>query len=183
MDEALYFEPNSDQQQDLHDAVVDAVTALADRISVAYSGLDPDDLRWSSAMSTPAWQLTMLRALREVEPLAQTLGERWARTAGVLGATYTQLGSAAGISRQAATKRWPGAVPVADPQPITIEVAGGTARVFYDQASAAWSWAGEAGNGHCREAPDDATYTSSAESAAAAGAWLAVNTTAEEPNR
>lgn len=115
----VYRDPTPDQLQDLHDSVVDAVTTLTDAISVPYGGLPESDPRWGVCMNTPEWQMAMLRALRELEPLTARLGERVARTAGVLGATYTQLGDASGITRQAATKRWPGAVPPGTPHPST----------------------------------------------------------------
>ncbi|MFZ4280957.1 hypothetical protein [Streptomyces rhizosphaericola] len=180
----VYREPTPDQLQDLHDAVVDAVTALADGISIPHGGLL--DVAPNLApgmthpMSTVEWQLAMLRALREVDPLSQVLGERWARTAGVMGATYTQLGDAAGITRQAATKRWPGAVPPKDASPVDIETAGGTARVFYDQQSGTWAWIGQAANGTSAESEDDAGHGTSEAAAAAVGAFLASNTITDE---
>ncbi|MFJ2008465.1 hypothetical protein [Streptomyces chartreusis] len=177
----VYREPTPDQLQDLHDAVVDALTALADGISIPHGGrldVDPDPASgMTHPMNTAEWQLAMLRALREVDPLAQVLGERWARTAGIMGATYTQLGDAAGITRQAATKRWPGAVPPKDASPVDIETAGGTARVFYDQASGTWAWIGQAANGTSAESEDDARHSTSEAAAAEAGAFLASNTT------
>jgi hypothetical protein len=175
----VYRDPTKDQLQVLHDAVVDAVTALADGISLPYGGLPKDDPRWATCFNTPEWQLAMLRALRDVEPLTQQLGERWARTAGVLGATYTQLGDAAGITRQAATKRWPGAVPPKDAGPVDIEAAGGTARIFYDPESGTWAWIAQSANGANAESEDDAGHTTSEAAAAAAGVFLAANTTKE----
>ncbi|MFI8992182.1 hypothetical protein ACIG63_45855 [Streptomyces antimycoticus] len=172
----VYRDPTPDQLQDLHDAVVDAVTTLADGISVPYGGLSSGDPRWATSMNTAEWQLAMLRAGREIEPLGQQLGERWARTAGILGATYTQLGDAAGITRQAATKRWPGAVPPKDASPVDIETAGGTGRVFYDQASGTWAWIAQGANGASAESDDDAGHVTSEAAAAAAGAFLAANT-------
>lgn len=175
----VYRDPTPDQLQDLHDAVVEVVTALADGISVPYGGLSKEDPRWATC--TPEWQLAMLRALREVQPLNQVLGERCARTAGIMGATYTQLAGAAGISRQAATKRWPGAVPPADPSPVEIETAGGTGRIFYDQESGTWAWIAQGANGTSAES-DDAGHPTSEAAAADAGAFLAANTT-EEPTQ
>ncbi|MDX3232492.1 hypothetical protein [Streptomyces sp. ME19-01-6] len=177
----VYRDPTPDQLQDLHDAVVDAVTTLADKISVPYGGLAEDDPRWATCMSTPEWQLAMLRALRELEPLMPQLGERWARTAGILGASYTQLAAAAGISRQAATKRWPGAVPPKDAAPVDIETAGGTGRVIYDQENRNWAWTARGANGASAKS-DDAGHATSEAAAAEAGAFLAANATAEETN-
>ncbi|MGW4623442.1 hypothetical protein [Streptomyces sp. NPDC004592] len=178
----LYRDPTPDELQNLHDVVVDAVTALTDRISVPYGGLPEEDPRWATCMNTPEWQLAMLRALRELEPLTQQLGERWARTAGILGATYTQLGDAVGITRQAATKRWPGAVPPKDASPVDIETAGGTGRVFYDQESGSWAWNAQGGNGSSAASDDDAGHTTSEAAAAEAGAFLAASST-KETNR
>ncbi|MGW2426056.1 hypothetical protein ACWC0C_43770 [Streptomyces sp. NPDC001709] len=172
----VYRDPTPDQLQDLHDAVVDAVTTLADGISIPYGGLSKGDPRWGKCLNTPEWQLAMLRALREVEPLAQELGERWARTAGIMGATYTQLGDAAGITRQAATKRWPGAVPPKDASPVEIKTAGGTGRVFYDQQSGTWAWIAQGANGTSAESENDAGHLTSEAAAAEAGAFLAAST-------
>ncbi|MEU9530375.1 hypothetical protein AB0D58_34060 [Streptomyces sp. NPDC048210] len=118
----------------------------------------------------------MLRALRELEPLAQTLGEGWARTAGIMGATYTQLGAAAGITRQAATKRWPGAVPPRDTAPVDIETSGGSGRISYDPEHGTWTWSARSANGTHGESPDDGRYLTSEAAAAEAGAFLAANT-------
>ncbi|WP_405895178.1 hypothetical protein OG612_44870 (plasmid) [Streptomyces sp. NBC_01527] len=176
----VYRDPTPNHLQDLHDAVVDALTSLTDKISVPYGGLSKEDPRWATCLNTPEWQLAMLRALREVDPLIQQLGERWARTAGILGATYTQLGTAVGISRQAAAKRWPGAVPPSDPGPVDIEIAGGTGRVFYDPESGTWAWIAQGANGAGAESDDDAAHTSSEAAAAAAGAFLAANANIKE---
>lgn len=166
--------------------MVDAVTALADGISIPHGGrldVDPDPATgMTHPMNTPEWQLAMLRALREVDPLALQIGERSARTAGIMGATYTQLGDAAGITRQAATKRWPGAVPPKDAAPVDIETAGGTGRVFYDQESGTWAWFAQGANGTSAESEDDAGHGTSEAAAAAVGAFLAANTTTEETN-
>lgn len=168
----------------LHDAVVDAVTTLADGISVAYGVLSKPTPVGGRCFHTPEWQLAMLQALWEVDPLTQVLGERWARTAGSMGATHSQLGEAAGITRQAATKRWPGAVPPKDASPIDIETAGGTARVFYDQVSGTWAWIAQAANGASAESKCDAGHGTSEAAAAEAGAFLASNViTTEEPTR
>ncbi|MGW3563596.1 hypothetical protein ACWDSL_06790 [Streptomyces sp. NPDC000941] len=177
----VYRDPKSEQLQDLHDAVVDAVTALADKISVPYGGLSEEDPRWATCMSTAEWQLAMLRALRELDPLAQQLGERWARTAGIFGASYAQLGDAAGISRQAATKRWPGAASK-DVSPVDIETAGGTGRVIYDRETRSWAWTAQGANGVSAKS-DDARHATSEAAAAEAGAFLAANAAAEEANR
>lgn len=181
----VYREPTPDQIQDLHDAVVDAVTALADGISIPYGGMSEE--QWAAVettgmqhpMNTPEWQLAMLRALREVDPLLVLLGDRIARTAGIMGATYTQLGDAAGVSRQAATKRWPGAVPPSDPAPVDIEAAGGTGLVSYDQPSGTWTWTAQAANGARATSGDNAGHGTSEAAAAATGAFLAANTAKE----
>ncbi|MFM9735174.1 hypothetical protein [Streptomyces niveiscabiei] len=180
MDE-MYRDPTPDQLQDLHDALVDAVTRLTDGISVRYGGLTKTDPQYGTCMNTAEWQVTMLRALSEVTPLVETVADRTARTAGIMGATYTQLGEASGITRQAATKRWPGAVPPRDPSPVEVEAAGGSGRVFYDVSSGTWAWIATAANGVTRES-DDAGHTTSEAAAAAVGAFLASSAT-EEPTR
>lgn len=56
------------------------------------------------------WQLAYLHALRRVHEAAEVLAAEAALMGGGMGATYGHLGSAWGISKQAARKKWPGAV-------------------------------------------------------------------------
>ena len=83
------------------------------------------------------------------------------------------------ITRQAVTKRRPGAVPPKGAAPIDVETAGGTGRIVYDQQSGTWAWADHAANGTSAESEDDAGHGTSEAAAAAVGAFLAANTMKE----
>lgn len=56
-------------------------------------------------------ELAVLRALDRISAMVAERSSVVAYRAGRAGATFTDLGAAVGVSRQAATKRWPDAVP------------------------------------------------------------------------
>lgn len=101
------------------------------------------------------WQLAYLHALRQVHEAAEA-----ALMGGGMGATYGHLGSAWGISKQAARKKWPGAVDDSSGQPekITVERYGGVAEITYLPDRCAWSWTAHGGDGARREAEEAYTY-------------------------
>jgi hypothetical protein len=133
--------------------------------------------------------LVELVTLKHVAEELEGMAAAAAKAAGAKGASYADLGAAWGITRQAARKRWPGAV---DPnsarggrKSVDITAFGGKARVGYDPADGGWWWVAAAANGANRDtgleegAP---TYDTSEDAAAAAGAFLAANTPTEETN-
>ncbi|MFF0142689.1 hypothetical protein ACFYRN_40430 [Streptomyces sp. NPDC005227] len=124
--------------------------------------------------------ITLKHAAEELE----TLAEAAARSAGAKGVSYADLGAAWGFSRQAARKKWPGAVSViseaANREPIHFEAFGGEARVVFHPEFGGWWWNATAANRQHGEAPDDLTYDTSEEAAAAAGAFLSANSTPKE---
>jgi hypothetical protein len=183
-----WTEPNDKQLSTLRTRVHDAAVDLAAHISVRQEQLQRKTPTREQAMTTADWHLSVVRALRETLTLAEGIAENYARKAGAAGASYAQLGTAWGVSRQAARKRWPGAVsainPHANREPVHFEAFGGEARVVFHPEDGGWWWIATAANRQVREAPEKAEYDTSEEAAAAAGAFLAANaTTTEEPNR
>lgn len=110
--EPAWSEPTDDDAFSMDDKVLDAVRALARRISTraqAYraAGQDFDP----ALMAAPDVQLALLRALYETKQSVDRLAESAATVAGRSGASYTQLGAAwGGIKRQSARLKWPHAV-------------------------------------------------------------------------
>lgn len=132
----------------------------------------------------PDRHLATLRALRAVRDSADTVAAELAVEAGHRGAGYPQLGKAWDVTRQAARLRWPGAVSVINEannrEPIHFPMYGGEARVAFHPEFGGWHWVATAANGKRAEAPDDAGHDTSEEAAAAAGAFLAANSTPKE---
>ncbi|AKZ57106.1 hypothetical protein SAM23877_4061 [Streptomyces ambofaciens ATCC 23877] len=114
------------------------------------------------------WQLAYLHALRRVHEAAEALAAEAALMGGGMGATYGHLGSAWGISKQAARKKWPGAVDDGSGQPekITVERYGGVAEITYLPDRCAWGWAAHGDDGTYREAEEAYTVRWIAMSAA-----------------
>ncbi|MFJ8957344.1 hypothetical protein ACIRO1_45365 [Streptomyces sp. NPDC102381] len=170
-------EPTEAQLATFRERLRATVAALADELSVrdtSRGGADED----LPVRSTPDWQLAMLRALRIARDEAEPMAEPYARGAGAGGVNYPQLGDAWGISRQAARKKWPGAVinPHANREPHEVEAFGGHARVTWHPEDGGWWWIAQAANGRHQDAGDDLTYDTSEEALAHAGAFLAANT-------
>ncbi|MDF9805469.1 hypothetical protein M2436_004016 [Streptomyces sp. HB372] len=105
------------------------------------------------------WQLAYLHALRQVKEVSEALAAEAALMGGGMGATYGHLGSAWGISKQAARKKWAGAVDDGSGRPgrITVERYGGVAEIAYLPDRCAWSWTAYGGDGARHEAEE--TYT------------------------
>ncbi|MFJ9211056.1 hypothetical protein [Streptomyces sp. NPDC102264] len=99
------------------------------------------------------WRLAYLHALRRVHGAVEVLAAEAALMGGDMGATYGHLGSAWGISKQAARKKWPGAAGDSSGQPekITVEGHGGTAEITYLPDRGAWGWIGHGSDGTLRE--------------------------------
>lgn len=174
-----WTEPTDEQLQHFRKELRAVAARLADEISVRDTrpGGVHEDL---PVRSTPDWQLAMLRALRAARDEAEAMNERYARGASAGGVGYPELGEAWGISRQAARKKWPGAVvainPHANKDPIEFDAFGGSARVAWHPEDGGWWWIAQAANGRHDDAGDEeVTYDTSQEAAAAAGAFLAAN--------
>jgi hypothetical protein len=178
-----WAEPTQEQLTAFRKQLRATVAALADELSVRDTSPgrpDPD----LPVRSTPDWQLAMLRALRIARDEVEPMTEQYARGAGGGGVNYPQIGDAWGVSRQAARKKWPGAVvainPHANKEPIEVEAFGGSARVAWHPEDGGWWWIGQAANGRQADAGDEVTYDTSEEALAHAGAFLSVNSTPKE---
>ncbi|MCQ8194687.1 hypothetical protein [Streptomyces rugosispiralis] len=134
---------------------------------------------------TADWNLSMLRALRQIKTETERLADDFAAEAGMHGANYPDLGAAWGITRQGARKRWSHTVSALNPdtyrgrEPIHFEAFGGEARVSFHPDDGGWWWIATAANRRTAEAPEGVTYDTSEEASAAAGAFLAANTTTD----
>jgi hypothetical protein len=187
--EPAWTDPTDEQVAALRDQLMDAAAELAGGISPRMRQLSADQATHSryreQALLTSDWQLAMLRALREVGHVAEELADGFARSAGAAGANYPQMGAAWGISRQAARKRWLGAVSAisedANKEPVHFQAFGGEARIAFHPEDGGWWWIATAANGAHQDAGEETTYDTSEEASAAAGAFLAANTTTKEP--
>lgn len=180
--------PTSDQAAQCRAGVEDAALELVRGISAREAhlrDLSPEIAETLSLSNseTADWNLAMLRALRQIKTEAERLADDFAADAGMHGANYPDLGAAWGMTRQGARKRWPHAVSALNPDayrgrdPIEFEAFGGDARVSFHPNDGGWWWIATAANGRGAEAPEEVTYDTSEEASAAAGAFLAANTT------
>lgn len=185
-----WTDPTTDQAGQCRDRVEDAARELVRGIAareVHLRDLSPEtaETLTPSCGETADWNLAMLRALRQVKVETERLADDFAARAGMHGANYPDLGAAWGITRQGARKRWPHAVSALNPDayrdrdPIQFEAFGGTARVSFHPDDGGWWWIATAANGKNAEAPEEVTYDTSEEASAAAGAFLAANTTTD----
>ncbi|MFF8775397.1 hypothetical protein [Kitasatospora sp. NPDC015120] len=162
-----------DEQAGLVRALLDALNPLASAIRARATG-QPENRMWDGDPADAA--LTVLATWKVVDAEVKRLTEGAARTAGSYGASYEQLGTAWGITRQGARKKWPDAVPrpsAATPAPVTFELFGGEAELTQDPATGHWTWAALAADGsRGTPAPGAAPCTSREEAAAYAGAHL-----------
>lgn len=79
----------------------------------------------------------------------QELAADTAQTAGGMGASYSHVGFAWGISRQAARKKWPQAGDTGEslPETFSIERYGGSAEVSRVPGRSSWTWTGRGCDG------------------------------------
>ncbi|MFI6530678.1 hypothetical protein [Streptomyces uncialis] len=171
-----YTEPSKELIDELTDAIGELTWELARDLIVPTEG-SPERGRIRSAEQVVAIgrqrDLAILRVLREVGPAAERLASRRAKKTGERGTTYTQLGQAWGITRQAARSRWPGVVRVSNQRPpVSVKVAGGTANIQWELEDDGWCWRATAANGKHQTGGECA---SSEEAAAHAGAFLVAN--------
>lgn len=177
-------EPTQEERDRLRQALHKALEKLGDTVYERLTAERPDDAEEVLDLTRPEIPLAKLTVCKYAAEELDVLAERFARAAGAAGANYPELGAAWGISRQAARKRWPGAVSAinerANKEPVHFEAFGGEARVSFHPEDGSWWWIATAANRKVREAPEKAEYDTSEEAAAAAGAFLAANTTTTE---
>ncbi|MEV7525381.1 hypothetical protein [Streptomyces sp. NPDC091371] len=171
--EPPWSEPTQDDAFTMDDKVLDAVRALAERIStraLAYRAADkPFD---TALMAAPDVQLALLRSLYEAKRSVDRLAESAATVAGRSGASYTQLGAAwGGIKRQSARLKWPHAVAKKSAsESIPLRYAGGVAVIHHDPDADAWWYTATAVDQ--QEEESEAVYNSYAEAIAGATEFL-----------
>ncbi|MGW2826406.1 hypothetical protein ACWC24_36290 [Streptomyces sp. NPDC001443] len=175
--EPPYREPVDDEVVHLQDQVAEAARDLARAISTRESAYRADGQEVPNGIAlAPDWQLAYLYALHEIEGIARRLADNAARTAGGTGANYAQLGTAWGITKQAARLRWPGAVRKHDDtsgegEPFELQLGGGLAEIIQLPNEGGFTWEATAGNGTSGQSQEP--YGSRTEAAAHAGAFLA----------
>ncbi|MGW6875876.1 hypothetical protein ACWGHA_26470 [Streptomyces xanthophaeus] len=171
-----YRQPTDDELIQLEADVSDAAHELARMISTretAYrlAGQEVPD----GVVMAPDWGLSFLYSLRQIEDTVRRLAERTARTVGATGCSYTHLGAAWGITRQAARLRWPDAVrkPGAQEESLELRIAGGFAELQPLPDGSGFTWEAAAADGSTGRG--ETPYPSKAEAAANAGAFLALH--------
>ncbi|MFI8003313.1 hypothetical protein [Streptomyces sp. NPDC086010] len=174
--EPPWSEPAQEDGFAMDDHVLDAVRALAERISTraqayraAGKSFDP------GLMAAPDVQLALLRALYEAKLSVERLAESAATVAGRGGASYVQLGAAwGGIKRQSARLKWPYAVVKRSAgESIPLSYAGGTAAIRHDPDADAWWYTATAADG--QEEESAAVHATSTEGIARATEFLLVH--------
>lgn len=153
-------------------ALLGALDPLASAVRARQTGR-PEEHMWDA--DPVEVTLSVLASWRLVDAEVKRLTAMAARTAGSYGASYEQLGSAWGITRQGARKKWPDAVDRPAPaaaEASSVEVFGGSADVFWEPAPGGWRWAGTGADGTRDEADGAARYATKEEAAAHAGAFL-----------
>ncbi|MET9618044.1 hypothetical protein [Kitasatospora indigofera] len=159
-----------EEQVELDRALLDALTPLASAIRSRATGL-PGNRMWEADPTEVA--LSVLATWKLVDAEVKRLTAIAAGTAASYGASYEQLGTAWGITRQGARKKWPEAVgrPPAAP-PTTLHLFDGAAELTQNPASGGWTWAGRGADGSRGAADSDISFATKEEAAAYAGAFL-----------
>lgn len=171
--EPAWNEPTQDDTFTMDDKVLDAVRALAERISTRALAYRTADKPFDPAlMAAPDVQLALLRALYEAKRSVDRLAESAATVAGRSGANYAQLGAAwGGIKRQSARLKWPHAVVKRSAsESIPLRYAGGAAVVHHDPDADAWWYSATAADQ--QEQESEAVHHSYAEAIAGATEFL-----------
>ncbi|MFG3229884.1 hypothetical protein ACGF07_34565 [Kitasatospora sp. NPDC048194] len=177
---AEYTEPSAEELGRLRHTLWEAVWSTAERIAAVKPGeIEPPEQVWQTVTmkwrDMPGANLAALRVLREVAAEVESMASETAHRAGRRGATYPQLGTAWGVTRQAARSRWPKAVqaPAVKGERAEVQLFGGRATVSHLPDEGGWWWIGTGADEVSAEA--EQTYDSQAEAAAAAGAFLAAH--------
>ncbi|MFE2294050.1 hypothetical protein [Streptomyces sp. NPDC059452] len=171
--EPAWSEPGDDDTFVMDEKVLDAVRALAERISTRAQAYRTADKPFDPALlAAPDLQLAMLRALYEAKRSVDRLAESAATAAGRSGASYAQLGAAwGGIKRQSARLKWPHAVVKRSAgESVPLRYAGGAAVIHHDPGVDAW-WYTATGADR-QEDESEAVCATSAEAIARATEFL-----------
>ncbi|WP_329403912.1 hypothetical protein [Streptomyces melanogenes] len=157
-----------EEQVELDRALYDALKPLASAVRSRETGL-PADRMWDGDPVDVA--LSVLAAWKVVDAEVKRLTANAAATAGSYGASYAQLGSVWGITRQGARKKWPDAVSRPVLSTSTLELFGGTAELV-QTSPGGWAWTAKGADGASSAADEGTSYPSTEEAAAHAGAFL-----------
>ncbi|MXG28454.1 hypothetical protein [Streptomyces sp. YIM 132580] len=171
--EPAWSEPSDDDTFTMDEQVLDAVRALAERISTRARAYRTAGRPFDAALTAaPDVQLATLRALFEAKRSVDRLAESAATAAGRSGASYTQLGAAwGGIKRQSARLKWPHAVVKRSAgESVPLRYAGGSAVIHHDPDADAWWYTATAAEGQAEES--EAVHPTSAEAIARATEFL-----------
>ncbi|MCX4531767.1 hypothetical protein OHA79_35410 [Streptomyces sp. NBC_00841] len=167
------LEITPEEQVELDKALYDALNPLVSAIRSRTSGL-PGDRMWEADPVEVA--LSVVAAWKVVDKEVKRLTAIAAGTAGSYGASYEQLGTVWGITRQGARKKWPDAISrpatTAAHTSAVIELFGGTAELTQEPSSGGWRWTGEGADGTHGTPDGDTSYATKEEAAAYAGAFL-----------
>lgn len=165
-------EPSDLEIAELCDQMWSVAHALARRVSArSQECMDNGHTAPVGVTHYPDWQLAHLRVLRYMNEAVQGLAADTAQTAGALGASYSQVGAAWGISRQAARKKWSQAGDDgALSETFSMERYGGRAEVSRVPGRSSWTWTGRGCDGAEEQAAQ--SYDSPWAALAAAEAFL-----------
>ncbi|MER6841108.1 hypothetical protein [Streptomyces platensis] len=156
----------------LHKSLLDALNPLASAMRARATGL-PEERMWDSDPIEVT--LSILATWKVVDAEVKKLTAIAAKTAGAYGASYEQMGTVWGITRQGARKKWPEAVnrsATTGAEASLLELCGGTAELSRDPSSGSWRWTGQGADGTRGEADGTSCYATKEEAAAHAGAFL-----------
>lgn len=148
-------EPGDLEIAELCDQMRSVANALARRISSrSRECMDNGHTAPAGVTQYADWQLAHLRVLRYMQEAVQELAADTAQTAGGMGASYSQVGAAWGISRQAARKKWPQAGDAGECLSERFSMAryGGRAEVSRVPGGSSWTWTGHGCDGTDQQA-------------------------------
>ncbi|MFI9048292.1 hypothetical protein [Streptomyces sp. NPDC053427] len=156
----------------LDKSLLDALNPLASALRARATGL-PEERMWDADPLEVT--LSILATWKVVDAEVKRLTAIAAQTAGSYGASYEQLGTAWGITRQGARKKWPDAVnrsATTEAETSAVELCGGSAELSRDPSSGGWRWTGQGADGTPGKADGASFYATKEEAAAHAGAFL-----------
>ncbi|WP_306324132.1 MULTISPECIES: hypothetical protein [unclassified Streptomyces] len=163
-----------DELIQIQDAVHTTAYEIALAISPRRQELDgvPDRVR-QNILAAPDVQLAVLHVLHQMQKATDHQAANAARLAGHTGMSYTKLGAAWGLTRQAARLKWPEAVPPRGRQSqetVEFAYADGSAVAHYDPETGAWWYIATGADDEYEES--EPVFSTSTDATAAATAFL-----------
>ena len=167
------FEITPEEQVELDKALYDALNPLARALRSRASRLSEEHMWDADPVEVT---LSVLAGWKMIDTEVKRLTAIAAGTAGSYGASYEQMGTVWGITRQGARKKWPEAarrtVTTATRTSNTLELCGGTAELKQEHSSGRWRWSGKGADATHGAADTGIWYATKEEAAAHAGAFL-----------